>query len=337
MHTPKTLSMNPVAGNRLIQILIGLLLIQLVLVGVVYFPKGKTVTGGAPLLSDLSADQITAITVTDDKGNEISLKKQGDGWVLPDADDYPADSERISKLLDNLIAIKTDRLITKTPASQKRLEVAADKFQRKVVLTTDTGAETVFIGTSAGAKATHVRLDGQDETFLTDAITAWDAPAQASSWVDPTFVSVKKDDITAVTIENTKGTLAFTKDSDGNWTLAGLGADEELDSGKINAMLNQASKINLNAPIGKKAAPSLGLDDPQATVTVTVQPASGEAQTITLKFGAKDDNNQYALQSSTSDYLVRVSGFVGDMFVGKTRADFIKQPPTPTPSANGEG
>ena len=333
MHTSKTLSMNPISGNRLIQILTGLLVLQLILVGVVYFPKGKPATGGAPLLGDLTADQVTAVTVTDAKGNEISLKNAGDGWVLPDADDYPADAERVSKMLDGLIAIKTDKLITKTPASQKRLEVAADKFQRKVVLTTADGSKTVFIGTSAGAKATHVRLDGQDETFLTDAITAWDAPAQASGWVKPEFVSVNKDDVTAVTIENTNGTLKFAKGDDGNWTLDGLSADEELDSGKVNAMLTQASKINLNAPIGKKADPSLGLDNPQATVTVSVQPKSGAAQTITLKFGAKDDNNQYALQSSTSDYLVRVSGFVGDNFVGKTRTDFIKQPPTPTPGS----
>lgn len=333
MHTPKTRSLNPIADSRLIQILTGLLVIQLIVVGVVYFPKGKTVTGGTPLLGSLTADGVTAITVTDAKGNEITLQKQGDGWVLPDADDYPADGERVSKMLDSLIAIKTDKLITKTPASQKRLEVAADKFQRKVVLTTADGTQTVFIGTSAGAKATHVRLDGQNETFLTDAVTAWDAPAQASGWVKPAFVSVNKDDITAVTIKNTKGTLAFTKDGDGNWTLAGLGADEKLDSGKVNSMLTQASKINLNAPIGKTADPSLGLDNPQATVTINVQPKSGDAQTIVLKFGAKDDNNQYALQSSTSDYLVRVSGFVGDTFANKSQQDFIKQPPTPTPES----
>jgi len=65
-------------NNRLVQVLAALLVVQLILVGVMYFPKGQTTTGGAPLLGDLSAGAITAITVTNEKGETISLEKQGD-------------------------------------------------------------------------------------------------------------------------------------------------------------------------------------------------------------------------------------------------------------------
>lgn len=324
-------------NNRLVQILIALLIIQLVLVGILYFPKGKTAPAGVPLLGDLKADDITAITVTDANGKTITLQKQGDGWVLPDADNYPADSQRVQKALDNLTAVTTDRLVTKTDASHKKLQVAADKFQRKVALTTTNGTETVFIGSSGGAKATHIRLDGTPETYLTDKLSSYDIPADASGWVNSAFYSVDKNAVTAITVKNKSGTLNFTKDADGNWTLNGLAADEELDTGKVNGLVNNATKINLNTPIGKTASPELGLDDPSATVTVTVKPESGAEETVTLTFGARNDNNQYALQTSTSEYLAYVSGFVGDTFAGKTHADFIKQPPTPTPDTASGG
>lgn len=338
MHTPNasTWDGNLWRNNRLLQILAGLLVVQLILVGIMYFPKGKPAATGAPLLGGVTVDDITAITVTDAKGKTISLEKQGDSWVLPTADNYPADDARVGKILDKLTAIKTDRLITKTADSHKRLEVAADKFQRKVELTTTGGeARTVFIGSSAGVKATHVRLDGNPETYLTGELSNWDVPADASGWVKPDFYSVNKDNITAVTIKNATGTLEFSKDSNGNWTLMGLGTDEKLDTAKVNAMLNNASKINLNRPIGKTADPALGMDDPSAMVTVTLQGESGAAETVTLTFGSKNDSNQYPLQTSTSDYLAWVSGFVGDTFAAQTRTDFIAQPPTPTPEATG--
>ena len=322
-------------NNRLVQLLIALLAIQLVLVGILYFPKGKTAPAGVPLLGDTTSDSITTINVTDANGKTISLQKQGDDWVLPDADNYPADPQNIQKALDSLTAVTTDRLVTKTEASQKKLEVATDKFQRKVTLTTANGTQTIFIGSSSGAKATHIRLDGTPETYLTDKLSSYDVPADASGWVKSDFYTVDKNAVTAITVDNKTGSLHFTKDADGTWTLDGLAADEELDTGKVNGLVNNATKINLNAPIGKTADPALGLDDPAATVTVTVKPESGAEETVTLTFGARNDNNQYALKTSTSDYLVYISGFVGDTFAGKTRADFIKQPPTPTPDAAG--
>jgi len=322
------------------QILASILVIQIVLGVVVFWPKSAA-TGGEPLFPDLEAGDIVSLTITDADGNGIALAQlpspevgrgaggEGRGdWVLPDADDYPAKADKITPLLEKIAGLTTGRLVTRTDASHKRLQVAPDDFASRIKFETADGTKhALYLGSSPSYGATHFRLDGQSETYLTSDVSTWDANTSAASWIDTSYVSLDKERLTRVTLENGNGTFVFTRDDAGEWTLAGLEAGEELASGKVTTLVNRATSVTLLRPLGTEEDAAYGLDDPLATVTLEI-----DDETVTLQVGAQDaDDRSYIVKSSASPYYVRVAEHNVKPLVGNRRDDFLELPSTPTP------
>jgi len=312
------------------QILAGILAIQIILSVVVFWPRSAATVASEPLFPDLSADDIVALTVTDTDDNSIQIKKVGEVWVLPDADDYPAQADKITPLLDKIVGLTTGRLVTRTDASHKRLQVTPDDFVRRIDFETANGTKrTLYLGSSPQYGATHFRVEGQSETYLTSELSTWETKADAASWVDTAYLSVPEDDIIKMTLENANGTFTFTKDDEGTWTMDGLATDETLDEAKVTSLIQRAATVNMIQPLGKEEQAAYGMDQPNALVTLE----TGD-KTVTLRVGAKEpDANRYTVISSESPYYVRVYEYSVKDFVETTRDDFLQLPPTPTPEA----
>ena len=308
--------------SRLNQILIGLLVVQLALVGFVFWPRPASEVVGGPLLAEYDAAAVTALTIADAEGNQLALAKRGDQWVLPDKGDFPVDGEKVTPFLEKIAAVQADRLVTQTEGSQARLQVAPDEFNRRLELTLADGtADELYVGSSAGAAATHVRAEGQPQVYLTGELAAWDANPQVTAWVDTLYFTVPQTATTGLTLENQNGTFEFTKAGD-TWTMAGLAEGETLDQGAVTSLLNQAGSVRLTDVLGAEEQADYGLAEPLATVTLE----TGDG-TYTLQVGARDDaSNSYVFQASNSSYYVRVAGWAGDAFANKTRADFLAEP-----------
>jgi hypothetical protein len=56
------------------------------------------------------------------------------------------------------------------------------------------------------------------------------------------------------------------------------------------------------------------------------------SQEITVRIGAQADDGNYYVQSSESDYVVKIADFTVEDFVTHTREDFLQLPATPTAS-----
>jgi YD repeat-containing protein len=280
-------------------------------------------------LADFSAADVVELTIYDGDGNQLALAKNGDKWILDQTDNFPADSEKISPFLEKLEGIKTNRLITQTEASHKRLKVAGDDFNRMLEITLlDGSSQKLYLGSSAGAGATHVRVDDQPEVYLTDAVSSFEASTQASGWIDTLYYTIPQTATVALTLENQNGTFEFEKDGE-DWVMKGLAEDETLKESAVTGLLSQATSVRMTTPLGKKEQPSYGLDEPLAVVTLKTGEGD-ESKTQTLRIGAKDDeDSSYVVSYSESPYYVRVSQYTGNTFVEKTRDDFLEPPPTP--------
>lgn len=315
--------------SRIQQILAVVLVVQIALSVFVLWPRAAT-SGIEPLFPDLEAESIVALTITDDQGKAIELRKATGEWVLPEADDYPVKADRITPLLDKVVQLDTRRLVTRTAASHKRLQVAASDFLRRIDLETAEGAKhTFYLGSSPSYGTSHIRVDGKDETYLASDLSPWDLNAMPSSWVDITYFSVPQDEVTRVTLKNANGTVEFVKDDQGNWTLADLVVPEQLDVAQINGLISRVTSVTMLKPLGKEKLAEYGMDDPNAVVTL-----EKDDETITLLVGAHDpDDSSYVVKVSTSPYYVRVSEYSGQSLVENSRDDFLQPPPTPTPAS----
>jgi hypothetical protein len=316
------------------QILAGVLVVQIILSIIVFWPKPTAAVESEPLFPDLESDDIVALAIADADGNSVTLRQVVGDWVLPDADDYPAEADNITSLLDKIVGLTTGRLVTRTDASHKRLQVAPDDFVRRIDFETADGVKhTLYLGSSPSYGATHFRVDGQSETYLTNAISNWETNATASSWIDAVYLSIPQADVTRMTLENDNGTFTFTKEDgegdEGNWTMDGLAADETLDEAKVTALLQRAASVNIVSPLGKEEQAAYGMDEPSAVVTLET-----EDKTVTLRVGAKDlDDNSYVVISSESPYYARAAEYGLKSLVENTRDDFLQLPATPTPES----
>lgn len=308
--------------KRMQWILTAVLVFQLVLSAVVFWPR-STAGSGTPLFPDLKADDITALTLQN-SSTTLTLRKVNGSWIVPDAGDYPALSDKLTPVLEKLVQLNTGRLVTRTAASHKRLQVAANNYALKLSFETITGTQTLYLGTSAGVSATHIRVDGHDEVYLTSDLNIWELSPTVASWISTAYLSESVSALTQVTVENAQGKVTLVQDQT-FWRLPGANLDQVPDQAKISSLLNQVAALPLTTPLGKEAKPEYGLDQPAAVITLTTQ-----GKTITLKVGAKDAQG-YAVSSSESPYYVRVAEYLLQPWVNATLASFT-QTPTPTPA-----
>jgi hypothetical protein len=331
--------------NRRNQILAVILALQVVVAVVVFWPGAAvSQTTGAPLLANFKAADVVDVVVTDRDGNTVEMAKSGEDWVLPKRDNFPVVSSRVTDLLSKLEKVNTNRLITKTEASHKQLQVAANDFNRKVeVKLKDNTAHTVYIGTSGGGSASHVRADDQLEVYLTGDVLSFDVNALESNWVETLFFTVPQTATVGITLQNAQGTFEFDRpNGDSEWAMKGLAADEILVQNNVLGVVNQVTSLHMESPLGKTKQDTYGMDKPQAVVTLKTTD-NGQEKTYTLTFGAKLEEEKqsasgdklyyYVAGSSESPYYVRISDYIGDALVQKKRGDFLPAPPTPTPAA----
>lgn len=323
--------------SRLNQILIIILVIQVGVAAFAFWPKSTAQAGDNPILPNFTAANVVKLTISDGDDNTVVLAKNGDSWVLPEAGDFPVEAEKVSALLDKIAAIKTNRLVTQTETSHRRLQVAADDFARLVELESGDGStHKLYIGSTAGAGATHVRLDGQSNVYLSADLTSFEANAQPSGWIDTLYFEVPRENVVGLTLENENGTFEFEKEGE-SWTMAGLADDEAFNETGLTGMLTGITSVRLAAPLGKEEKAEYGLDNPLAVVALKTSGEEGD-KTYTLTVGAKNDTG-YIFHSSESPYYVQISEFVGNSLVEKTRDDFLQAPPTEestTPTGTSE-
>jgi hypothetical protein len=313
---------------RLYLFLGGLLVVQVALSVVVFWPRKTGAAAAEALFPDVSPEDIVELTVSDDTGNSLHLALVGGAWVLADADGYPARLESVTRVLEALTDLQTGRLVTRTEPSHRSLQVAADDFLRRIVFKLSDGStHAVYLGSSPRYGATHVRVFGQDEVYLTSDLLTWDVGTAPGAWVDTTYVSVPREEITSLKVTNANGTFELTQgppgpDGEPTWSLVGLESDDTLDDAIVNSLVSRAATVNMAEPLGKEERASFGLAAPSALVTIDTAD-----ETIAIAVGASDAEEQfYTVKASTSAYYASVSVWSLRDLVEYSRDDLLLLP-----------
>ena len=310
--------------NRTNRLLAALLVVQVVLGAVVFWPREAAVGGGL-LFANREEAEIVALAIADGDHKRVALAEQGAEWVLPEADAFPADGDRVAPLLQKIGQLRTGRLVTVTEGSHARLQVGEQKFNRKLQITWSDGSQdTLLLGSTAGAGATHFRLLGEDEVYLTAELTPWDANPAASNYIETQFFNVDSDAITAIVLQNNNGSFNFAKANE-KWTWEELAADETLDDTALNRFISQVSSVRMIAPLGKERQQAYGLEQPQATAIIMAE-IDGAVHEYVLRLGAEREGN-FVFSASGAEYIVTVSEYTAGNLIDKTHADFVEALP----------
>jgi hypothetical protein len=315
------------------------LVLQLVVLVAVSFAKSdQRVLQIGKVFEGFEPDKVTKIEVTgtagtaqDKKQKSVILEKQGTNWGIATADAYPVDQTKVQEFLKNVEKLKTTGPVVSKEGYFKKLEVADDEFQRKIVLTHDGKQIAFFLGTSPGFKRVHLRRADSKDVVLVEGLTAWEAGFKASDWADRNYFKVPETDVWAVTLQNAKGTIQMEKSPSGEWAVLGLKPNQKLQKSSVDDLVRKVSSVSLEEPIGKAAKPESGLDKPLATVTLVTGTSTVAGQpppstkTQVLKIGAKaSEGNAYYVSSSASEWVVTAPGWAVEPLTTKASTDLLE-------------
>lgn len=305
-------------------ILLGLLCLQVVLIGVVYMPRSQG-SAAKIFFEGLKPEAVAKLSVATPDGRSVTITRQGKGWTVDTPAHYPADRDKVENLLTRLADLRSDRLVAQTREAHSRFQVGATRFGQKVTLTLAAGGERIlYLGSSPNYTITHVRAEGDDRVYLVNELAGWQLPAEEQFWWQREYVAVAPEELQEITLVNRAGTIRLVK-SGKEWQLAEAGAGQVLDAARVQEFVTAASRVALTDYLGQEAKKEYGLDTPTATLTLTL---TSKAGAVTLTIGAKSETAEqlggsYVMKSSASPFYVRGGGGILAPMVERKVADLL--------------
>lgn len=316
---------------RLVSVLGGLLLLQIIITIVVFLPRGDANFVPERLISAMQDVGVAELYIEDMQGTVIHLDHVGEAeWVIPEADGYPALEILADQLVEDMLELDNARPVTQTEASHSRLRVDPENFERRVTATLEDGNEVVlYVGTSPLPRATHVRVDGDDDVYISTDLKHREVSTQITRWVDTVYYSVNQRRVRGFVLTNKNGTFAFERDENDEWHMLGLAEGEEFNPNNLISLVTTISTMSLTKPLGNVDRPEYGLLLPQARVLLEIVD-DDETSQVTILIGDNTDTaNRVVLKTSESPWFVEANRFTVDRLVERTREEFLVKPPEP--------
>lgn len=186
-------------------VLAGATVVLLVLSGWTYHEsvtRAERFERGQKLLPNLNPDEIAEIVVK--KGDdETHLRRQGDEFVIVNADGYPAANDSVNRFIRDVLELSLEKKVGSGEDLEKELELGPDFTDTvEVVFKNANEKEMVhfFVGKGAGDGGGNfvVRADGEDRTVYLTSSGAY-LRAEPDGYLKKEIVDVKADDVIAIT------------------------------------------------------------------------------------------------------------------------------------------
>lgn len=282
--------------NRINSALLLVLLIQLFLTTVVYWPRQPepATHPGKPLLA-VDQAAVGGIQLADDEGNEAFLQYVDGHWQLPARQNLPADGALVVRLLQVLAVAEQGHPVATSIAARQRFDVASYRFQRRVTLLGHDGAGlgTVFFGTAPAFRQVHARNEAEDAIYSI-AFNSFDAPARDAGWLDRRLLQVSQP----LAIQGPGFTL--TRLDSGTWAAAdGAAAPEPRE---LEALLSSLANLQVEGIAGEDQQRSLAQAAP--ALSISTRTARGDRE---LTFYRLDE--QHFVRDARHELFFTISAY----------------------------
>ncbi len=314
------------------KILIGLLVAQSALAALTWTSMAsKPEPAGSRPVFGFDADKIVSLKIkakprgkSGKEAQTLQLAKKDGGWVVADRDDFPADKDKVQKVLDQLLELKIGGALASNPANHNQLKVGERDYDRVVTLGTDKEAKTVIVG-SGPASSVNLRFQGKDEVYRARGMSVWAINDSVSGYVDTKYIEVDKEKLSQAVVSNETGRLSFAKEGD-KWVLAELPPGETLDENKVKTFINKLTTLNLQEPVGRQQKAEYGITGGSEVFLVS----DGEEEAVSRRYviGAFRDEQSLYAKADDNDWVVAVSKWSAEDIRKKGAADFVKKTET---------
>jgi hypothetical protein len=191
---------------------------------------------------------VETVSITDDNGRSMKLARGPDGWTLPDHHDYPADAEKVDRVMGSLLGLESVYVVARGDTHHRDLEVADDGFRRKVTVTTGKGERTILVGGTGPSGYAHVRLEPSREVYAAEGITTWKLGTGVYDWAKLQYFAVEQDRVAGVEIRRGGEITRIERASLDAWRVDG---EPAADKEKLDRVIEDIATIELSNIAGK--------------------------------------------------------------------------------------
>lgn len=328
MTTRADLGWRPDLRAPIVVGLTGLLILQLLLALGLGLGRGGGMAPGAadtPLLG-FTADKVRTIRIEGgEEAGGVLIRRQGDGWVLPDLADLPVQGFKVDQLLESLVGLRRPLPIATSEAARERFKVAEDAFERRLLLEGDDGQiASLLIGDSPGFRRVFARPP-DDPAVYDVGLALSDVSARRDDWIDTGLLRLEREQITRVATDD----WTLTKAEDGRWALAG--SDQALDQEAVDNLLTSVSSLGYRGVLGTGDDPTYNQQSPRLVLTLGLS----DGGTRTYRISQAQDSEDYVLKDADRPWYFKLSEFdLGDLLstdaaslAGQTDSEAAPQPP----------
>ena len=229
---------------------------------------------------------------------KIQLVGDDKGWKLQSLYGYPADVTKIRENLLKLTELKVGQVANgKKIESPVMIDIQDGSGKSIAALpiggthTSKPKGQAAMYGGGGYPDGRYVEYKGKT-VLVKDTLDAFDGDPK--KWADTRIASVTASDVVKVTFKHGKEEVNLSR-ADSKWTLAGLGAKEELDTSKTYSLDSALSYLDFNDVADpKKTDEELGFTT-GAVYTVTLK----DGQSYTAKVGGKNGSDRWVRLSAS--------------------------------------
>ena len=255
--------------------------------------------------SSIKKEGVTDVILTKDKTTHI-YKKDKNWYVKKDNNEFKADEERINKIIDTIINLKKDSVVSKN--KNKHREIGIDK--QKIEFKTNNKNYLIYVGALAGLSqfsGNFVRIDNEDDVFIAEGF-------------EDTFTSDDYRNLSVHFVTNESGIsnleISFEdkraeliKKSD-NWLIGNKNAKKD----RVDFFINDLKTLKSTDIFAKdKMIPDF--------ISLTIKIVENNKEK-SIGFYKLDENN-YLAKSSTSEYIYQIpAAYIASL--KKEEKDFVE-------------
>ncbi len=206
------------------------------------------VTSGEPtyLVQGLDPADIDSIVIGKD-ANAVTLKRQGDGFVVVNKQNYPAMISQINDLISKCMEIERTQFVTDKAENYDDLEVTEDKARTvvKFFKPDSTLLTGIIIGkTRDVGQGSYVRLASDDKVYIAQNVPWF--TTDVMSFIDQQLLSVKRDDIESVSVSSPDGNYVLKAKEGGGIEMENVPPGKKFKSTEGQNVFNALTNLSFS-------------------------------------------------------------------------------------------
>ncbi len=317
--------------EKSIKLLTALLVLQmLAAVGLGLTDRGLSAGSQTGPLLEVDGEKVDRITLEGPDGAKVVLANKDGRWQLPDAGGFPADGDRVRRLIDRLSGLQAGTPVATSDEARRRFKVGEEAFERRITLARgDQTLATLYLGSSPGMKRIHARTGDQEAIHVVE-LAAYQVPVSADDWRDKALLSLPSSEIAAIEIDGLRierAGKAGDEQSEGTdeepaWTASPLPEGKRLKVEAADKLVRRLADLRFEKVLGKEPKPEYGLEQPLLELEVTRK----EGETIRYRLGKAPEKEAYTLKVSSRPEYFRLASFVAKPLIEAAAREALLAP-----------